>query len=386
MKKVLIALLLIIGIYFLFAFIASPIIDKDMNPVVQLPPYQVSAEAQRIYNSIDFISDLHSDSLLWKRNLLKKNTYGQVDIPRLREANMSLQAFTIVTKSPKGLNMIENDAQARDDITLLSIGQAQLPKTWFSLFERAKYQANKLHKLEAKDENFRIVKSSADLQNFLNDKKSNPKLLAGLLGIEGAHALEGNLDNVEHLYSAGIRMMAATHFFDNELGGSAHGQSGAGLTEFGRQVILKMDELGIIHDLAHISPRMIDDLLDLTQRPVLVSHTGVKGVLNSPRNLSDKHIKRIASNGGIIGIAFFPEAAGPNGTEDIVRSMKYVRDLVGIQHVGLGSDYDGTVSVPFDVTGMPLLVDEMLKQGFTETEIKLVMGANLKAFFLKNLQ
>ena len=356
-----------------------------MNPVTQASPYKVSSEAQGIYDSLDFISDLHSDSLLWKRNLMKKSDYGHVDIPRLREANMGLQAFTIVTKSPKGLNMHENDAEAPDDITLLSIGQGQNPKTWFSLFERAKYQARKLHTLEAKDKNFIIIKSSKDLQQYLIDKKSNPNLVAGFLGVEGAHALEGNLGNVEKLHSEGIRMIGATHFFDNELGGSAHGLSGEGLTDFGKQVVLKMDELGMIHDLAHISPKMIDDILDLTKHPVLVSHTGVKGVFDSPRNLSDTHIQRIASNGGIIGIAFFPEAAGPNGIIDIVKSMKYVRDLIGIQHVALGSDYDGTVTVPFDVTGLPLVVEEMLKQGFNETEIRAVMGENLKIFFLANL-
>ncbi|NNM13096.1 MAG: peptidase M19, partial [Gammaproteobacteria bacterium] len=146
----------------------------------------------------------------------------------------------------------------------------------------------------------------------------------------------------------------------------------------------RMDELGMIHDLAHISPSMIDDVLDLTNQPVLVSHTGVKGVLDSPRNLSDTHIQRIASNGGLIGIAFFPEAAGPQGTPDIVASIKYVRDLVGIEHVALGSDYDGTVTTPFDVTGLPLLVDEMLEQGFKEAEIRAVMGENMKRFLLEN--
>jgi len=385
MKKIIITLFTLLVPGFLFTLIAPPIIDKDLNPIAQLPPYKASKKAQDIYDSLDFISDLHADSLLWKRDLLKKNNYGQVDIPRLREARMSLQAFTIVTKSPKGLNMHQNDAKARDDITLLSIGQAQPPKTWFSLFERAKYQTKKLHKFAEKDENFRIIKSSSELEKFIKDKKTNRDLIAGFLGIEGAHALEGKLENVQKLHDVGIRMMAATHFFDNKLGGSAHGLSGAGLSDFGRQVIKKMDELGMIHDLAHISPKMIDDILNMTKSPVLVSHTGVKGVLNSPRNLSDEHIKKIARNGGIIGITFFPEAIGPNGVQDIVANMKYVKNLVGVQHIALGSDFDGTVTVPFDVTGMPLLVDEMLRQGFNENEIRAIMGENLKKFFLVNL-
>jgi len=385
MKKTIISLLIITIIYFLFTLLVPPIIDNDLNPVVHPPPYEASIKAQKIYDSLDFISDLHSDSLLWKRNLLKTNKNGHVDISRLRKARVSLQAFTIVTKSPKGLNMQKNSADSRDDITLLSIGQGQKPQTWFNLFERAKFQAKKLHSIAERDPNFRIIKSSKDLQKYLIDKKTNKNLISGFLGVEGAHALEGKLENVKKLHDAGIRMMAATHFFDNAMGGSAHGIKRGGLTPFGHEVIKKMDELGMIHDLAHISPKMIDDVLNLTKNPVLVSHTGVKGVLNSPRNLSDTHIKRIANNGGIIGIAFFPQAAGPNGIIDIVKSMKYVRDLVGIEHVALGSDFDGSVTVPFDVTGLPLLVDEMLKQGFNEKEIRAIMGENLEKFFLENL-
>lgn len=385
MKKITIALLTLSFIYLLFTILAPPIVEKGQNKVLQSPPYQVSDQAKKIYGSLNFIADLHTDSLLWDRNLLKKSKYGHVDLPRLREANVALQAFTIVTKSPQGLNMHKNSADARDDITLLSIAQGQPTRTWFSLYERALYQSEKLHQLAQDEEDFIVIKSSYDLAAYIEKRKSNPKLTAGFLGVEGAHALEGTLENVEKLHAAGVRMMAATHFFDNELGGSAHGISGAGLTEFGEQVIDKMNELGMIIDLAHISPKMIDDILARTTKPVLVSHTGVKGVLNSPRNLSDTHIRDIANNGGLIGIAFFPQAAGDKGIVSIVASMKYVRDLVGIKHVAIGSDYDGSVTVPFDVTGLPLLVEEMLKQGFTRNEIAAVMGENVKRFMLANL-
>ena len=122
MKKILtILLVFLVSAYLLFTKFVPPVLEKGMNMVILNPPYQVSDKAQKIYDSLDFISDLHSDSLLWKRNLLTKSDYGHVDIPRLREANMGLQAFTLVTKSPKGLNMHQNDAEARDDITLLSI-------------------------------------------------------------------------------------------------------------------------------------------------------------------------------------------------------------------------------------------------------------------------
>jgi microsomal dipeptidase-like Zn-dependent dipeptidase len=179
--------------------------------------------------------------------------------------------------------------------------------------------------------------------------------------------------------------MGPTHFFDNELGGSAHGISGEGMTDFGKQVIQRMNELGMIIDLAHSSEAIIDDVLARTDKPVLTSHTGVKGTLDSPRNLSDKQLKAIAASDGLIGIAFFEEAIGGTKPADIVNTMKYVKDLVGVRYVALGSDYDGSVATHFDCTGFPLLVEEMMRQGFTEEEVRGIMGENMKRFLLNNL-
>lgn len=192
------------------------------------------------------------------------------------------------------------------------------------------------------------------------------------------------MDNVQNLYYEGVRMMAPTHFFDNELGGSAHGITGEGLTDFGREVIHEMNRLGIIIDLAHVSPKMIDEILDQTTRPVLVSHTGVKGTKDSPRNISDHHINRIAASGGLIGIGFF-RGAIKGEIKHIVEAMKYVRDLVGIEHVALGSDFDGAATTPIDVTGLPFIVQELMDQGFSEMEIRAIMGENVKRFLMEHL-
>jgi microsomal dipeptidase-like Zn-dependent dipeptidase len=147
-----------------------------------------------------------------------------------------------------------------------------------------------------------------------------------------------------------------------------------------------MNELGIFIDLAHSSPAIVEDVLNLSNEPVIVSHTGVRGVLDSQRNLSDEQIQRIAKNGGIIGIAFFDMAVGTPEIPNIIASIKHVRDLVGIEYVALGSDYDGSVAVPFDITGLPLIVEGLLEAGFSESEIRAVMGENVKQFFLKNLR
>jgi microsomal dipeptidase-like Zn-dependent dipeptidase len=386
MKKFLrYSLFIVLLLYFLATFIVSPVLDKQMNLVEYSDPRQLGTEAKELYNSLEFISDLHCDALLWDRDLTKQLDYAHLDFPRMQQANMSLQAFTIVTKSPKGQNFKQNSADAFDKITMLNFVQGRLPDKWFSLYKRAEYQARALQDYQKKFAGkFLLVKSRQDLKNLIKLKKTDPEVIGGFLGIEGAHCLEGNLDNVQNLYYEGVRMMAPTHFFDNELGGSAHGISGAGLTNFGRKVIHEMNRLGIIIDLAHVSPKMIDEILDQTTRPVLVSHTGVKGTRDSPRNISDRHINRIAASGGLIGIGFF-RGAIKGEIKHIVEAMKYVRDLVGIEHVALGSDFDGAATTPIDVTGLPFIVQELMNQGFSEMEIRAVMGENVKRFLMEQL-
>lgn len=386
MKKFLrYTLAIVLFLYFLATFIVSPILDKQMNLVEYSDPRQLGTEAKELYNSLEFIADLHCDALLWDRDLTKELDYAHLDFPRMQQANMSLQAFTIVTKSPKGQNFKQNSADAFDKITMLNFVQGRLPDKWFSLYKRALYQARALQDYQEKySGKFQLVKSRQDLKNLIELKKKDPEVIGGFLGIEGAHCLEGNLENLQNLYYEGVRMLAPTHFFDNELGGSAHGISGAGLTDFGREVIHEMNRLGIIIDLAHVSPKMIDEILDLTNRPVLVSHTGVKGTKDSPRNISDQHINRIAASGGLIGIGFF-RGAIKGEIKHIVEAMKYVRDLVGIEHVALGSDFDGAATTPIDVTGLPFIVQELMNQGFSESEIRAIMGENVRRFLMGQL-
>tara|TARA_R110002049_G_scaffold902_1_gene6539 strand:+ start:5039 stop:6202 length:1164 start_codon:yes stop_codon:yes gene_type:complete len=386
MKKFLkYTLAIVLFLYLLATFIVSPILDRQANLVEFNDPRELGTDAKELYNSLQFVADLHCDALLWDRDLTKQLDYAHLDFPRMQEAQMALQAFTIVTKSPKGQNFKHNSADAFDQITMLNFVQGRFPDKWFSLYERAVYQARALQDYTKKfDGKFLLVKSRQDLKHLIDLRKEDPKVIGGFLGIEGAHCLEGNLDNVQNLYYEGIRMMAPTHFFDNELGGSAHGMSAEGLTDFGREVINKMNQLGIIIDVAHVSPKMIDDILDLSNRPVLVSHTGVKGTKDSPRNISDHHIKRIAASGGLIGLGFF-KGAIKGEIRHIVEAMKYVRDLVGIDHVALGSDFDGAATTPIDVTGLPFLVQELMNQGFSDNEIRAIMGDNVKRFLMEQL-
>lgn len=387
MKKILFFLFILFVLYLIGINTIPQYIEAERNPVKTASPYAVSPEAQALYHRLDFISDLHCDALLWGRNLNKRGDQGHVDFPRMREANVALEMFTIVSKSPAGQNMQSNSEDAFDNITPLTIAKGEGPWNWFSLINRTLSQSAALADfVENEGEKAIFIRSKSDLERLIEARKTDKAVIGAMLGIEGGHALEGTLENLAKVYDAGVRMIGPTHFFDNEFGGSAHGQSGAGLTEFGKKVVTRMNELGIFIDLAHSSPAIVDDILYQTTKPVIVSHTGVRAVLDSQRNLSDEQIQKIAANGGIIGIAFFDMAVGEPELPNIIASIKHVRDLVGVEYVALGSDYDGSVAVPFDITGLPLIVEGLMNAGFTEAEIRAVMGENVKRFFLDNLK
>jgi membrane dipeptidase len=386
MKKVFLFLVILFVIYLIGINTLPPYVESERNPVKAAGPYQISPEGQAIYDRLDFISDLHCDALLWGRNLNKRGDRGHVDFPRMREVNVALQMFTIVSKSPAGQNMQSNNEDTFDNITPLTIAKGEGPWNWFSLINRTISQSEDLVAfVENEDGKAIFVKSKADLQKLIEARKTDKSVIGAMLGIEGGHALEGTMENLEKVYEAGVRMIGPTHFFDNEFGGSAHGLSGEGLTDYGKKVVSKMNDLGIFIDLAHSSPAIIEDILSLTTKPVIVSHTGVQAVLDSPRNLTDGQIQKIANKGGIIGIAFFDMAMGTPELPNIIASIKHVRDLVGIEHVALGSDFDGSVAMPFDITGLPLVVEGLLDAGFSENEIRAVMGENVRRFFLENL-
>jgi microsomal dipeptidase-like Zn-dependent dipeptidase len=369
-------------IYFLVISFVPKIIDKQHNQIRVKAPYNVSEKSRELYDDLSFIADMHCDALLWRRDLLKDNDFGQVDIPKMIKANIGLQAFTIVTKSPKNQNY-DNNTGDTDNITSLYLVQGR-PTS--SLTKRAILQCRELYGFAEKSKGkFRIITTSKELTNFISDREKNGKLTAGFLGVEGAHALDGKIENVQVLYDNGVRMMSAVHFFDNKLGSSAHGIKKEGLTEFGKSVILKMESLDMIIDIAHCASMTIDDIIEIANGPIISSHTGVRGTCDNSRNLSDKHLKAIADSGGLISIAMFEEAVCGVDAAATAKAMKYTAELVGVDFVSLGSDFDGSVMTPFDITGLPLIVEELQRTGFNEDDIKKVMGENVKNFMLKNL-
>ena len=330
-----------------------------------------------------FIADLHADSLLWDRNLNKEYHYGHVDLPRLQTGNIGLQVFSVVTKTPRQLNYYKNDDQT-DNITLLAIAQRWPAKTWKSTLHRALYQADKLAKLE--NDNFTIIRTKQDLKILLENRKINKSHLSGLLSLEGAHALEGDLNNVDRLFHKGFRIFGFTHFFDNELGGSAHGIHKQGISTFGLEVLKRMENLGILVDISHASPRLIDDIFEHATRPVIASHTGIKAICDtSPRNLNDQQIKQVAQSGGLIGIGFWPAASCSRDVSGIIKSIQYVVDLVGINYIALGSDFDGNVHTPFDAANINIITAALIENNFSSSEIHKIMGENVINLLLRTL-
>ena len=376
--------LFVLCIVVVFFLTIPRLVDEDQNKVVKKPPYAASARALSLHQQLT-IADLHADTLLWGRDLLERSTYGHVDIPRLADGNVALQVFSLPTKNPRGLN-IESNEDKNDQIFWLAIVDRWPPATWNSLTERALYQARRLHRFaRGSHGGFVVIESAADLSSYLERRRLNGKLTAGLLSIEGAHALDGKLENLDVLYRAGYRMMSPSHFFDNDIGGSSAGVRKAGLTDKGREWVRQMEARHMIVDLAHASARTIDDVLAIANRPVVVSHTGVKGTCNNNRNLSDEQIRAVAAKGGLIGIGYWDTATCGTDARAIVKAMRYVSDRVGVEHVALGSDFDGATTAPFDTTGLVEITDAMLEAGYSEQEIRAIMGENVMKFLKENL-
>ena len=369
------------GAFFLFG---PAMLEGGMNQVSSdaLPP--VSSRARALHARLG-IADMHADTLLWNRNLLDRADRGHVDLPRLEEGHVALQVFASVTKTPRGQNYDSNSADT-DNITWLAFAQLQPVRTWRSLTERSLWHAARLARAEAASGGrLGIVRSGPDVSRLLAARARGDRVTGALLAIEGLHDLEGRAETLDRLYAAGFRMAGLVHFFDNELGGSMHGEARTGLTPFGRDIVRRMEARGMIVDVAHASPAVIADVTAMARRPVVSSHGGVQATCRVNRNLSDAQIRGIAATGGLIGIGYWDGAVCSTSPDAVAAAIAHVRDLVGIDHVALGSDFDGAVTTGFDTAGLVHVTEALLRRGFSEEEIGRVMGGNLLAFMERQL-
>jgi microsomal dipeptidase-like Zn-dependent dipeptidase len=368
----------------LIAWLVLPgIVERRNNRVLHSVAYKILADATALHQRL-LVADLHADSLLWGRNLLRHSTTGHIDLPRLVEGNVAIQAFTVVTTAPSKININQN-ADSSDLIQHIARFEGWPPRTWNSPKQRALYQAQRLHEFAAgSNGGLVIIKSRTDLRQFLAARSSR-HAVATFLGAEGTQALEGKLENLDELYAAGFRMMAPTHFTDTAIGGSASGMNKGGLTDLGRQWVRRMEAKSMLIDLAHASPATLADVTAIAARPVVVSHTGVKGTCNNNRNLSDDQLRAVARTGGVIGVGYWETATCGTDARAIARAVRHAVNTVGSEHVALGSDFDGGTTMPFDTSGLSMITDALLREGFSEQDIRKIMGENVVRVLLETL-
>jgi len=332
-----------------------------------------------------FVADLHADPLLWSRNLLKRSTRGHLDIPRMIDGGLDLQLFMAVTDAPFDSSG-EAIPRGFDQTGLLAALDHWPFRTWASPRERALYMAARLQGFAAGSKHrFQVITTRDQLAAYRQKRESGERSAAGVLGIEGAEPLEGSVGNLDSLFAAGYRVMGLAHYWDSAMSGSSSGVQKPGLTAEGRRAVGRMEQLGMTVDVAHASERATLDVLDMARRPILASHVGVRSICAHSRNLSDAVIDRIAANGGVIGIGFFPEVTCGRGLDAVVRSILYVRNRVGAEHVALGSGFDAPVDVPIDALGLAELTAALEGASIPSSEIRLIMGENVYRILMQNL-
>jgi microsomal dipeptidase-like Zn-dependent dipeptidase len=343
-----------------------------------------SERASELHRTLRVV-DLHADSLLWGRDLLARGDRGHVDVPRLVEGRVALQALSACVRVPRHLDLDRN-ADTSDDVLLLAIASGWPPRTWWSPLARALHLAARARSMaERSAGRFRLIGLASELEAQLEAHAADPRRTAGLLTIEGAAPLEGDPTNLGRLAAAGYRMLGLAHFVDNAFAGSAHGVTKGGLTGRGRALVQEAQDLAILVDLAHASSATVDDVLEVATRPVIVSHGGLRSAFDSVRNLPDAQVRGIAATGGLIGVGFWPAVTGGDDVTAIARSIGRAIEVAGPEHVGLGSDWDGAVQVPIDPTGLVHLTDALLAQGLTDDQVRAVMGESALALLGRTL-
>lgn len=370
---VLIVLVVVAAVAF---FAAGPaIIEKSRNKIDPVALPEITAEAAQLHDTLQVV-DMHSDTLMWDRDLLKRSDRGHVDLPRLREGNVALQVFSSVTKSPKGQNVDDNDDDT-DNITPLAIAQLQPPRTWTSMTERSLYHAQKLQTaVDDSDGELMFVKTKGDLEQLIDERVAGNKVNGAMFSVEGLHNLEGDISNVDRLYDAGMRMAGFAHFFDNDVAGSMHGIERGSLTDFGREVFTTLEQRGVIIDLTHSSHEAVATMLEMATNPVVLSHGGVQGTCDSNRNVTDDEIRGVAATGGVVGIGYFETAVCSLELDAVLDAIDHVVRVGGIQTAALGSDFDGSTTVGWDASQLAALTQGLMDRGYADEDIIAIMGGN----------
>jgi len=296
------------------------------------------------------IVDSHNDTIMAHKrlgiSLNERTSKTQVDIPRLREAKVDVAFFAVdVTRAVKNYLTYALDA--------------------FGFFDR---------NLEYASTEVSIVATKRDL--FEAIRSGN---LAIIMAIENSDATEGSLDVLRMLFKLGVRSIGLTHNTRSlAADGVGESRTGGGLTNFGVQLVEEMNRLGIVVDLAHISEKGFWDALEVSKKPLIVSHGNCKALCNHRRNLTDDQIRGLASKGGVIGVTFVPAFVDEKkpSLSRLIDHVDHIVDVAGIDHVGIGSDFDGGGTLLKDVMELPKITERLLERGYGEGEVKKILGEN----------
>lgn len=281
----------------------------------------------------------------------RRNQTGHLDLPRMQEGGIKLQYFAIYIKEEFTQNGTLHYC-------------LQLLDSYYETIKGCRHD-------------LQTVYSSFDLNDVMNNSKR-----AALLSVEGGEALEGELAVLRMLFRLGIRSLGLTWNHQNQLAtGVGKGVHGEGLTCFGRQVVREMNNLGMIIDLAHINEAGFYDVIAASSAPVIVSHANTRALCNHSRNLSDDQLRKLREVNGVIGLTFYPEFISSEKAtiEKLIDHFVHVAEVVGVDHLGFGSDFDGIDQVIEgleDVTKTHRLIEGLAERGFSAADIEKITSKN----------
>ena len=310
-----------------------------------------------------FVFDAHCDTLgqaigfPFSRDLTQWGARGHLDLPRMRAGGINAQIFACFP----GVDRLH---ACPTQAALLRV------EAFYDLIQRAPEQIT-------------LITTASELAALTPDGP-----IGGILGLEGAEALAGNLNLLHTFHRLGIRNIGLTWEQRNAAADSSATGTDCGLTPFGRELVKACNELGIMVDVSHLNDAGLEDALAASCKPIIASHSNARALFDHRRNLSDEQIRAIADNGGVIAVTFVSYYLTPDressSLEDLLNHIDHLVNIAGTEHVGIGSDYDGCTTIPELDSGekYPLLTEGMLRRGYTPDNIRKILGENLRRVFL----
>ena len=309
-----------------------------------------------------FVMDLHNDlceKMIDGYQMGVRHTSDQSDLPRFHDGGVDAQMFAI------WVDPAADSAYYKLSVTMIDTFYNQVSRNSGAITQ---------------------ARNAAEIGQVNSSGK-----LAAVLAVEGGHAIENDLEKLKTYYAKGARYLTITWNNSTAWATSAQDKLSAtkGLSEFGKQVITTLDSLGMIIDVAHTGIKTIQDILTVTKNPIIDSHGGVYALNHHYRNLTDDQIRSIAQSGGVIGVVFYTTflssaAANKVTIDTVMKHIDYIKNLVGIDYVAIGSDFDGGISAPVgleDVSKLPALTLALLKHGYSSSDVKKILGGNYLRVF-----